>query len=161
MSDGEISLYFGLKEGQRADLEVVAAAALEWVEAVRAAAREISPDAHVRIEIINAAESSLRLNAVLEWIEAQLTRLDEGTARYKRLRKLAIALAIFVPTVGVPTYDFYFSAKPTATLNEQDRKLLQTRTYRQKVSEAVVEGLLAYYGQDAAGSGLQVARSAK
>ncbi|HEY2738580.1 MAG TPA: N-acetylmuramoyl-L-alanine amidase, partial [Thermoanaerobaculia bacterium] len=45
--------------------------------------------------------------------------------------------------------------------NEQDRKLLQTRTYRQKVSEAVVEGLLAYYGQDAAGSGLQVARSAK
>jgi N-acetylmuramoyl-L-alanine amidase len=45
--------------------------------------------------------------------------------------------------------------------NEPDRKLLQTRTYRQKVSEAVVGGLLAYYGQDAGGSGLQVAGSAK
>src|SRR5437588_7902012 len=139
MSDGEISLYFGLKEGQRADLEVVAAAALEWVEAVRAAAREISPDAHVRIEIINASESSLRLNAVLEWIEAQLTRLDEGTARYKRLRKLAIALAIFVPTVGVPTYDFYFGAKPTATLNEQDRKLLNELLEQTRKNPAVRE----------------------
>jgi N-acetylmuramoyl-L-alanine amidase len=45
--------------------------------------------------------------------------------------------------------------------NEQDRKLLQTRAYRQKVSEAVVQGLLAYYGQDAASSGLQVAKTAK
>jgi N-acetylmuramoyl-L-alanine amidase len=43
--------------------------------------------------------------------------------------------------------------------NEQDRKLLQTRGYRQKVSEAVVQALLAYYGQDAAGSGLQVAKT--
>ena len=45
--------------------------------------------------------------------------------------------------------------------NEQDRALLQTRTYRQKVSEAVVAGLLAYYGQDAGGTGLQVAGAAK
>jgi len=45
--------------------------------------------------------------------------------------------------------------------NEQDRKLLQTRAYRQKVSEAVVQGLLAYYGKDAGGAGQQVAKSAK
>jgi N-acetylmuramoyl-L-alanine amidase len=45
--------------------------------------------------------------------------------------------------------------------NEQDRKLLQTRSYRQRISEAVAQGLLAYYGQDAGGSGLQVAKTAK
>lgn len=42
--------------------------------------------------------------------------------------------------------------------NEQDRKLVQTRAYRQKVAEAVVQGLLAYYGQDADIPGLQTAR---
>ena len=32
--------------------------------------------------------------------------------------------------------------------NEEDRRLVQTRAYRQKVSEAVVKGLLAYYGEE-------------
>ncbi len=45
--------------------------------------------------------------------------------------------------------------------NDQDRKLIQTRAYRQQVAEAVVRGLLAYYGQDAEGSSRQVAASAK
>jgi N-acetylmuramoyl-L-alanine amidase len=33
--------------------------------------------------------------------------------------------------------------------NDLDRKLLQTRAYRQHVAEAVLKGLLAYYGQSA------------
>jgi N-acetylmuramoyl-L-alanine amidase len=44
--------------------------------------------------------------------------------------------------------------------NDQDRKLIQTRAFRQQVAEAVVRGLLAYYGQDA-GPSQQVAASAK
>jgi N-acetylmuramoyl-L-alanine amidase len=32
--------------------------------------------------------------------------------------------------------------------NEEDRRLVQTRAWRQKVSEAVVKGLLAYYGEE-------------
>ncbi len=43
--------------------------------------------------------------------------------------------------------------------NDQDRKLIQTRAYRQKVAEAVVRGILAYYGQ--AGPAGQVAETAK
>jgi N-acetylmuramoyl-L-alanine amidase len=30
--------------------------------------------------------------------------------------------------------------------NEQDRRLMKTRTYRQRVAEAIVDGILAYYG---------------
>jgi N-acetylmuramoyl-L-alanine amidase len=45
--------------------------------------------------------------------------------------------------------------------NEQDRRLLQTRAYRQKVSAAIVQGILAYYGQDAGAAGAQVAKTAK
>jgi len=37
MADGSISLYFQLKPGEKADLEVVATAALAWVEGLRAA----------------------------------------------------------------------------------------------------------------------------
>lgn len=37
--------------------------------------------------------------------------------------------------------------------NEQDRKLIQTRAYRQKVADAIVQGLLAYYGEGAGGPG--------
>ncbi|HBL28283.1 MAG TPA: hypothetical protein DD490_15720 [Acidobacteria bacterium] len=44
--------------------------------------------------------------------------------------------------------------------NEQDRKLVQTRAWRQKVAEAVVEGLLAYYGGTGA-TGPQSTRTAK
>jgi N-acetylmuramoyl-L-alanine amidase len=32
--------------------------------------------------------------------------------------------------------------------NDQDRRLLQTRAHRQKMAEAIVEGLLGYYGVD-------------
>jgi N-acetylmuramoyl-L-alanine amidase len=45
--------------------------------------------------------------------------------------------------------------------NEQDRGLLQTRSYRQRVSEAIVQGILAYYGEDAELPGPQIARTAK
>ena len=45
--------------------------------------------------------------------------------------------------------------------NEQDRKQMQTRAWRQKVAEAVVQGILAYYGQEADIPGLPVAKKAK
>jgi hypothetical protein len=120
---GSVSLYFGLEKGQRADLEIVAIAALEWVESARAAAREIDPTAEIRIELINAAESSLRFNVVLDWIETQLARIDEGSGQYWRIRRLAVALAIFVPTVGYPTFEFYFGDK-AAQFSEEDRHAL-------------------------------------
>lgn len=43
--------------------------------------------------------------------------------------------------------------------NAEDRRLLQTRAYRQKVSEAIVQGLLAYYGEgDASGPSVKTAK---
>ena len=44
--------------------------------------------------------------------------------------------------------------------NHEDRKLLQTRSYRQKVAEAVVQGILGYYSPPANG-GVQVAKAKK
>lgn len=45
--------------------------------------------------------------------------------------------------------------------NDEDRKLIQTRAYRQRVAEAIVRGLLAYYGQGGEVPAISVAKTAK
>jgi N-acetylmuramoyl-L-alanine amidase len=42
--------------------------------------------------------------------------------------------------------------------NSEDRKLLQTRSYRHKVAEAIVHGILGYYSPAANGGSVQVAK---
>jgi hypothetical protein len=120
-----ISLYFTLKPDETADLEVIATAALEWLEAVRAAAQEIAPNAQIRVGLVDAEESSLRLNAILDFIEGQLERVDRGSSQYPRLRKLAVALAIFAPTTGAQTYSYYFAPQQQVALTESDRHLIE------------------------------------
>ncbi|HEY3569030.1 MAG TPA: N-acetylmuramoyl-L-alanine amidase [Thermoanaerobaculia bacterium] len=69
-------------------------------------------------------------------------------------------------SVWVPAVLRYNSIPAKALLeicnlaNDQDRALIQTRAYRQQVAQAVVQGLLAYYGQGAA-PGQMVAETAK
>ncbi len=41
--------------------------------------------------------------------------------------------------------------------NSEDRRLMQTRKFRQRVAQAIVDGILAYYGQTPAGGAPQVA----
>jgi len=121
MNDG-LSLHFKLKDGAKADLETVAAAAIAWVEALRAAAREIAPDNEIRVDLIDADESSLILNTALNWIETKLGTIQKS--HLWRTKKLTIALTVFlIFTVG-PTWDTYFGSH-TVDLSDQDRKLLR------------------------------------
>jgi N-acetylmuramoyl-L-alanine amidase len=41
--------------------------------------------------------------------------------------------------------------------NDQDRKLIQTRAYRQSVAQSILQGLLAYYGEEDALPRVQIA----
>ena len=43
--------------------------------------------------------------------------------------------------------------------NAEDRRLIQTRSFRQEVAEALVEGILAYYGARENGKPVDVAKS--
>ena len=69
-------------------------------------------------------------------------------------------------SVWVPAVLRYNSIPAKALLeicnlaNDQDRALIQTRSYRQQVAQAVVQGLLAYYGQGSVPAGV-VAETAK
>jgi len=132
----ELSLYFELREGEKADLEVISSAALAWVETLRAAVKELDAATNIRVEYISADEGSLRLNALLEWFAEQLENFEEGKSRKWRLYRLLLALVVFVPVGGYPTYDFYFGdhAQPLA---EEDRKRLDELAELLRKSESV------------------------
>jgi N-acetylmuramoyl-L-alanine amidase len=78
-----------------------------------------------------------------------LRRRDAAIHPYKPVReKIVRNRSEFVPAV------LRYNAVPAKVLleicnlaNDQDRKLLQTRAFRQRIAEAVVEGILRYYGQ--------------
>lgn len=121
--EGQLSLYFDLKEGEKADLEVVAQAAIHWVAALRAAALEIEHTATIRVELVDAVEGSLSLNTILDWAEDQLKRIETGSGRHPRLKKLAVAAAVFMVFTGGPTFDHYFG-DDTVNLSDEDRERL-------------------------------------
>lgn len=121
MDEKSLTLHFGLEEGQNADLEVVASAAVKWVEVMRAAAREIDPDATFRVELVDVQTGSLKFNGILDWLEDQISQLDDGAGRHWRVKKLAIALAVFAVVSGGPTYNYYFGENPQTQLSREDR----------------------------------------
>ncbi|MEY4160077.1 MAG: hypothetical protein RLZZ136_698, partial [Pseudomonadota bacterium] len=119
-----LGLYFQLKPGEKADLEIISSAAIAWVETLRATARAIDPEADLCVELVDADESSLLFNTIVSWFEAnverRLERLERGGERLPRTRKMALALAIFVVTTGIPTYHEYFGT-PDFTDDDRDR----------------------------------------
>ncbi|OYX72941.1 MAG: hypothetical protein B7Y81_04275 [Caulobacter sp. 32-67-35] len=146
MSDDRVSLYFQLKAGEKADLEVVARASLAWVEGMRASARALDPEAQIKVQIVDADESSLILNAVMEWvennIEARLERLERGGSKLPRTKKLAIAIAGFLIFTGPPTYDFYFG-DPDFT--DEDRAVLNKLAEQARSDPDVIVARKKFY----------------
>lgn len=138
MSNGNISLYFQLRDGEKADLEIVSAAAIAWVESLRAVARSYDPDSDVKVELVDADESSLIFNTIIDWfdrnVEARIERLDRGGGRLPRTKKLALALALFLIVTGYPTYEFYFGE---SDFTDEDRAMLTELLKRAKADPAV------------------------
>lgn len=138
MSDSQISLYFQLREGEKADLEIVSAAAIAWVESLRAVARAYDPNSDVKVELVDADESSLIYNTLIDWfernIERRIERLDRGGGRLPRTRKLALALALFLIVTGYPTYDFYFGDDG---FTDEDRAMMKEILERAQKDPAV------------------------
>lgn len=92
-----------------------------------------------------------------------LRRREVAIHPYKPVReKIVRNRSEFVPAV------LRYNAVPAKVLleicnlaNDQDRRLLQTRAFRQRIAEAVVEGILRYYGQgDGFEESLRVAAAA-
>lgn len=108
----DLSLYFQLEDESVADLEILSASAIAWVETMRAAARVIDPQSDIRVNLVNVDQSSAIYNTVIEWFERHtepgLDRFEKGLGRAPKSKKLLMAFAPFVIITGIPTYDFYF-----------------------------------------------------
>lgn len=110
--DSDLSLYFRLKDDSVADLEILSASAIAWVEAMRAAARVIDPDSDIRVSLVDVDRSSAVYNTLIEWfersVEPGLETFEKGFGRAHRSKRLLLAVVPFLVVTGVPTYDFYF-----------------------------------------------------
>src|SRR3546814_4773099 len=81
-----ISLYFGIAEGKRADLETIARASLEWASLIRDIAAVVAPDAEFEIEFVQSEEGSV-------WLNNLLTAVKEGDR--KALGSIVAAVLAF------------------------------------------------------------------
>jgi len=86
MSTAEISLYFGVEDGKNADLEAIARASLEWIEAIRDMASIIAPETEVEIEFLQTKEGSV-------WLKNLIKAVRDGDQ--KAMGAVAIATVIF------------------------------------------------------------------
>lgn len=64
-----ISLYLALEQGQKADMEVAARAAIAFSDAIKELARMFDPMSDVRVELASGSESSLGLNGLIRRIK--------------------------------------------------------------------------------------------
>lgn len=83
-----LSLYIDLRKGERADLEVVGKAAIEWVRMIQEAAAVIDPFLEVRVELVSGTEGSLNLNSILHAVRGVI---DSPI----KLKAIAAGVAVF------------------------------------------------------------------
>lgn len=119
LSDNSLSLYFGLHENRKADLEVVSKAAIEWVNSVRLATNMIEPSANVRVQVINAHESSLSINTILDWGEQALENV-----KHPRLTSTAVGIALFLLVDAGPAAEYWFGEPDQIEITESEREVL-------------------------------------
>ncbi len=92
-------IYLQLADGEKADLETVARASLEFSAAVKELAFFLDPTLDLRIELVSGTESSLQLNSFFRAVKAKAT--DR-----KYLAGLAFAAAAFLSgQIGTDIYN--------------------------------------------------------
>ncbi|MDR7153874.1 hypothetical protein J2W40_000677 [Sphingobium xenophagum] len=106
---GELSLYFDTRPGELADLEVAAAAAIEWAQGIKAAASAIDPNCDYRVSLVAAKPGSSNWIAKIEQSKPNQAakRVARGWKKIPVIMRLGIGLAVVVPTTVKPTLDYW------------------------------------------------------
>ena len=131
--------------------------------AVYASRREVREKPRVRYSTTERVKSEGLSRQLAEQVLAEFRARGLAIHPSKPVReKIIRARSAYVPAV------LRYNAVPAKALlevcnlaNAEDRRLRQTRAFRQRVAEAVVEGILAYYGADGRGAPQTVTAAAK
>jgi hypothetical protein len=147
MPSGEsLSLYFGLRNGENADLEIISSAAIAWVETLRSLAQAVDPSTDIRVSLVDVEQGSNIYNTVIEWFDRNLEpHLNQIVAGYEkappRSRKLVLGLAMFTVSTAIPTYDAYFGDD----FGKEDREMLRRIEQECKSNPAVETARRKFY----------------
>jgi len=115
--DALVSLYLDIEPGQKADLEVVARAALAFDVAVKELAYILDPGLELRVELESGTEGTLSLNSIIRPIKT----IGERSPRF-----IAGDLWFVIDATGWGVdriLDHLFAAEPAhvATLSSEDK----------------------------------------
>ncbi|WP_447724578.1 hypothetical protein [Sphingomonas koreensis] len=137
LEEEAVALYLDLRPEDLVDLEVAAAAAIQWSRGLKAAARVADPDFEYRVTLIAAEPGSSRWLARMERyrssIEASkanlaVERLKTGWERVPLILRLSIGLGVVVPLTIDPTIEWWtdtgdFSPVQVQQIEETMRKV--------------------------------------
>lgn len=126
-----ISIYFGVDEGERASLEVIARATLEWTEAIRSLAFIIDPGLEVRVEFVESEDGSV-------WLSNLVRAVKEGDE--KALKALAIGILAFFAIGPALHLQADFGDELFKALGHEDTVVLSD-TEKQDIVNRVIEGI--------------------
>jgi hypothetical protein len=113
-----ITLYLGLKAGQRADFEVVGLSAAAFAEAVKEIAFILEPGLEVRLEFDSGTEGSLKLKAI---IKSLTTPESRRKALVAIITTIGLTLVNDVRGYGVGKFlDHFLAPEQRKELSEED-----------------------------------------
>ena len=104
-----LSFYVDLKPGEFADLEIVALAAIDWAEAIKAAARVMDPDHEYRVTLVEAKVGSSNWLAKVEKPAPTqaLERFSKGWKATPIIFRVALGLIIVWPFTVKPSVEYF------------------------------------------------------
>lgn len=133
-----VGLYFEVQKSELIDLEVAAAAAIEWSRGMKAAARALDPSYEYRVNLLAAEPGSSRwiakvqrLKGIIENSDANRAteRLKTGWETLPLILRIAIGLAVVVPVTAKPTFEYWFDNEDfNETQIEQIKKAVEDAT---------------------------------
>lgn len=130
-AEAPISLYFGLEEGQNADLEVLAKATAYWAEAVRSVALAIDPSLEVRVEFVSSEEGSV-------WLQNLIKGLRDGDP--KALKAVAVGIILFFASGPALHLQADFGDKIVEALGHHDYADISDAD-KKDIADRVIKGL--------------------
>jgi len=142
LENQQITLYFGLNEGEQIDFEVAAAAAIQWVQSIRLAAQALDPYALVEIKLINAEAGSLRFNTIIDIADTVELKILEfkDSIRHPLLWGITLSIAAFLCTEAlVPDLNIWGNENAPSELSSEDRDRIDSMLEIIGESEALHE----------------------
>jgi len=136
--NGELSLYFDTAPGELADLEVAAAAAIQWAQGLKAAALAVDPTNEYRVSLVAAKPGSSNWIAKIEQSKPnQVAKtVVRGWKKVPLIMRIGIGLAVVIPTTAKPTLDYWLGKDGFSDTQKKELK----DVYEKAAKDEAVKG---------------------